>query len=1238
MERRLFVKKLLHRSLWIALALVTLFGVLSVSAFALNPYLPLEHYVPDGEPRVFTYNGETRVYVYGSYDDLSNNYCSDFYRVFSAPVDDLNNWTDHGISFTSTGNHTSEGVADGVSWTNGLLYAPDCIQGADGKFYLYFCCSDSSEGVAVSDTPYGPFTNAKRITFDGSAPSVMAAGTNASMIDPAIFIDDDGKIYYYWGQFDLQAAELNEDMCTIKTSTYNPSVISGPSKSPYTPIPGSFNFHEGSSMRKIGDTYYLVYCSVSSGGANTLEYATGDSPLGPFTYGGVLVNNRVLDPSSWNIHGSLECINGEYYIFCHASTENQNWNRRSRVEKLTLNPDGSFEQAELTSLGFQEYLDPYTQMLAPYACDRGGSCYFGDTTVSGERIFPLVNVTDGSFVGYKYYEFGEAPVTTLFEATVCARNGGTLEVRTGSADGELLGTVAIAAGNGSDWQTVNTVLAPVSGRQAIYLVFRGENGQIADLKSFSFVDMAGKNVVSVSDSVAAQTGAGIYEAGATVTVDAGRRIGYRFTGWTVEGEAQLADPTAAKTTFTMPEGVVNLTANWETWHVDMIYLNGQPLPGFDPETTDYLVDSFDVLPEVTADYAGGEGLPVLTIEQATDENGKQAWIRLVDTADAGTETVKLEAEAATHKAGETYKSSVVSDAKASGGARVDGLNGVGAYVQFQIEVPANVEAQLVFRYAAEPGGVPKFTLAVNGSDVEKLTFAKSGGWDLSKPAELTTTVSLKAGTNTIKLHKADSNDTPLDGINLDYLQVSYENPGTQERAYCVSFVKLPASMDFTKTSREDFLKDWTVVNENAANWTIGENGLTVTTEYGDMWQGDRNHHNLFLQDTAGDWILETKVDFAEKPSMAYQQAAIMAYQDENNYLKVGMQSDGSAISVHLNREMNAKGAELAKQGVDTATIYYRLVKTGDTYEGYYSLDGQQWTYLTTATMAMDNIKIGLMAINGNQKSAEPIPVTFSYVNITPTYTVSFSEAAEAQQVAKNDVVTEPAEPTREGYDFTGWYTDAACTKRYDFATPVTYGMTLYAGWAEESKAVALTLTGAESGSIYDEALTFTLRAENMNRLATIMMDIAIPANLTAPVAEGIGDWFVIGQVYHDGVLTVMLGNNAGDTGDADLMTISAEPTGETGEVEVAITKATLSAHVGEAEDYVAVDLTNASAVIDIRGSIYDVNRDGIVDQLDMTRAQRYFGSYHADADVNTDGEVDLTDLILILNNYHELFE
>ena len=129
---------LLRKALLISLATIT------YTAQAANPFLPGWEYIPDGEPRVF---GD-RVYLYGSHDRAgSKEFCDTILRVWSAPLADLNTWTDHGIIFST---RTVDGHADDVGWSDNNLYAPDVIK-KDGRYYLFAQIVGAPCAVAVSD-------------------------------------------------------------------------------------------------------------------------------------------------------------------------------------------------------------------------------------------------------------------------------------------------------------------------------------------------------------------------------------------------------------------------------------------------------------------------------------------------------------------------------------------------------------------------------------------------------------------------------------------------------------------------------------------------------------------------------------------------------------------------------------------------------------------------------------------------------------------------------------------------------------------------------------------------------------------------------------------------------------------------------------------------------------------------------------------------------------------------------
>ena len=131
----------------------------------------------------------------------------------------------------------------------------------------------------------------------------------------------------------------------------------------------------------------------------------------------------------------------------------------------------------------------------------------------------------------------------------------------------------------------------------------------------------------------------------------------------------------------------------------------------------------------------------------------------------------------------------------------------------------------------------------------------------------------------------------------------------------------------------------------------------------------------------------------------------------------------------------------------------------------------------------------------------------------------------------------------------------------------------------------------------------------------------------------------VAQVRKDGLLHVVAANNDGANGDGEILTITAKVLEKAGTATVTVTAAEMGAYLGEDDEtIVQADLSAASVTTVVEYNVYDVNKDGEVNLLDITRAQRYYGSYHADADVNRDNAVDIDDLIRILNNYTELFQ
>ena len=379
-----------------------------------NPVLPPQWYLPDGEPHFW--GGE--LYVYPSRDLMPGYYCSR--ELYVAHSRDLSQWQVEGPAFScdrldwepvippppglteATGYRTlpaylRNGIPKYKQWFlpfplykgrilkeisrstpdsgSRKLFAPDALE-IDGRYALFFCTSDGYEGVAFSQSPTGPFENPVMITGDRSGDPIQG-------IDPAVFRDDDGKVYLYWGQIRSCAAQLTDDLTKIREDTLVTNLLNE----------WDHGFHEGSSIRKIGDTYYAVFSDMSRGRPTSLGYATSASPLGPFRYRGIIVDNDGCDPATWNNHGSIECVDGQWYVFYHRSTGNSACLRRMCAEPITVLPDGTIPEVAITSIGMGAPFAPGERLEAYRACRVKNACIDGDQL--------LVN-PGGAQVVYRY--------------------------------------------------------------------------------------------------------------------------------------------------------------------------------------------------------------------------------------------------------------------------------------------------------------------------------------------------------------------------------------------------------------------------------------------------------------------------------------------------------------------------------------------------------------------------------------------------------------------------------------------------------------------------------------------------------------------------------------------------------------------------------------------------------------------------------------------------------------------
>jgi glucosylceramidase len=176
---------------------------------------------------------------------------------------------------------------------------------------------------------------------------------------------------------------------------------------------------------------------------------------------------------------------------------------------------------------------------------------------------------------------------------------------------------------------------------------------------------------------------------------------------------------------------------------------------------------------------------------------------------------------------------------------------------------------------------------------------------------------------------------------------------------------------------------WSWVRQDNTHWslTAASGYMRITTQYGDIWTTYADAKNILLQNISGDWTISTKVTFSAKPSVNWQQAGLIVYQDDNNYLKISrVYNNGNEIQ--LGKEIG--GSYSDQKGTDNisgTTIYFKITKSGSNYSAYMSSDGTTYTQVgTTQSITFSSVKVGLIAINGWATVGE-VNADFDYFNV-----------------------------------------------------------------------------------------------------------------------------------------------------------------------------------------------------------------------------------------------------------------
>lgn len=428
-------------------------GAVVLSGLSVNAQNPIVQTAYTADPAPLVYND--KLYLYTSHDeDDSTWFTMNDWKLYS--TDDMVNWTEHPtpLSFKT------------FEWARGDAWAAQCIE-RDGKFYMYVPVTDrkgeSAIGVAVADSPYGPF-------YDPLGTSLVQA--DFGNIDPTVFIDDDGQAYLYWGNPNCFYVKLNKDMISYEGGIH---------AVPMTPE--SFGRREGNPKRatlyeeapwlyRRKGVYYLFY----AGGPipEHLAYATSDSPEGPWKYGGTVM---AKEGGSFTNHPGIVDFRGKTYLFYHDASlpGGSGFTRSVCVREMDFGRDGKVNPVKMVKEGVEKGLKP----LCPYRKVEAETMAWSKRMKSDYNPQVGVFVTalrNGSYTRVRDVDFGEkAPSRILARLSTTHNADIVMEVRLDGLEGQVLAELKVPRTGGSDrWKLVEKQIPQVTGVHDLYFIFKGK--------------------------------------------------------------------------------------------------------------------------------------------------------------------------------------------------------------------------------------------------------------------------------------------------------------------------------------------------------------------------------------------------------------------------------------------------------------------------------------------------------------------------------------------------------------------------------------------------------------------------------------------------------------------------------------------------------------------------------------------------------------------------------------------
>jgi arabinoxylan arabinofuranohydrolase len=421
-------------------------------------------YTADPAPLVY----KDTLFLYTGHDeDKSTWFTMKDWHTYSTI--DMVNWTDRGVALS----------VKTFNWASKDAWAGQCIF-RNGKFYFYVPVNQANGkgmaiGVAVSDHPTGPFTDALKKPL---------LHTGAGDIDPTVFIDDDGQAYLFWGNPYLKYVKLNKDM-----TSYAGDVVTVPLNEKGFSVrykdqdkrPSAYE--EAPWIYKRKDLYYLLY--AAGGVPEHLAYSTSKSILGPWLYGDTIMP-IIKSGGAFTNHPGLIDYKGKSYLFYHngALPGGGGFNRSVSVDEFKFNADGTIPRIANTITGVKPVgnLNPFKRTEAETMAWEEGI----ETAASETGVY-VTAISNNDHIKVRNVAFGKG--ANQFSAHVATEGtGGTIELRLDGLNGELLASCQIKSTGGSkQWATQTfKINQKIKGIHELYFVFKGNGDQLFDFDWWQF--------------------------------------------------------------------------------------------------------------------------------------------------------------------------------------------------------------------------------------------------------------------------------------------------------------------------------------------------------------------------------------------------------------------------------------------------------------------------------------------------------------------------------------------------------------------------------------------------------------------------------------------------------------------------------------------------------------------------------------------------------------------------------